>query len=174
MRISPEIYPYFRVTKMLLEPKLIERLADILEGIPVSHAVRPISEGHGASVLVYHSGRPASGSGPVAGESPLLEINFFENDLGATVMVHSALGMVELHGVDEIRLLEATEEAAFFSHSDEQVSMLTISSHGVIQVYMNVPQQLAEMDLADVSERDLRAAVALKVFGEHAEIFARD
>lgn len=164
---------------MLLEPKLIERLADILEGIPVSHAPKQPAEGHEASVLVFHSGRPKDGAGPVAGESPLLEINLFETDREATVMVHSALGMVELHGLDEIRILEATEEAAFFSHSasahgdahGEQVSMLTISSHGVIQVYMNVPQTLADMELTDVADHDLRAAVALKVFGEHAEVF---
>ncbi|MDP4198051.1 MAG: hypothetical protein Q8922_01325 [Bacteroidota bacterium] len=160
---------------MLLEPKLIERLADILEGIPVTHATggpsRLSSESREASVLVYHSGHSADGAGPVAGESPLLEINFFETDLGATVMVHSALGMVELHGVDEIRMLEATEEAAFFNHAGEQVSMLTISSHGVIQVYMNVAEMLATMDLSEIAERDLRAAVALKVFGEHAEVF---
>ena len=153
---------------MLIEPKLIERLADILEGIPVSHA-SPQS-GREASILVYHAGHVTDG--PVAGESPLLEISISEHDTDCSVMVNSALGMVELHGVDEVRLLEATEEAAFFSHAGEQqVSMLTISSRGVIQVYMNVSQNLEAMELGDISDRELRAAVALKVFGEQAEVF---
>lgn len=154
---------------MLLEPNLIERLADILEGIPVSHASAQNS-GREASILVYHSGHTTAG--PVAGESPLLEINFSETDSDCSVMVHSALGMVELHGVDEVRLLEPTEEAAFFSHAaGQQVSMLTLSSRGVIQVYMNVSQNLEAMELNDIADRDLRAAVALKVFSEQAEVF---
>jgi hypothetical protein len=153
---------------MLIEPKLIERLADILEGIPVSHASG--QTGREASILVYHAGHITDG--PVAGESPLLEISISETDSDCSVMVNSALGMVELHGVDEVRLLEATEEAAFFSHaSGQQVSMLTISSRGVIQVYMNVSQNLEAMELGDISDRDLRAAVALKVFSEQAEVF---
>jgi hypothetical protein len=162
---------------MLIEPKLIERLADILEGIPVSHASSQSSAqagGREASILVYHAGHITEG--PVAGESPLLEISISETDSDCSVMVNSALGMVELHGVDEVRLLEATEEAAFFSHGSrqagsQQVSMLTISSRGVIQVYMNVSKSLEAMELGDVSDRELRAAVALKVFSEQAEVF---
>ena len=154
---------------MLIEPKLIERLADILEGIPVTHASLQTSARE-VSILVYHAGHITDG--PVAGESPLLEIGISETDRDCSVMVNSALGMVELHGVDEVRLLEATEEAAFFSHAgSEQVSMLTISSRGVIQVYMNVSQNLEAMELGDISDRDLRAAVALKVFSEQAEVF---
>lgn len=160
---------------MLLTPELIERLADILEGIAVSHphtGSQSEPGTHESSILVYHSGRPQSGTGPLAGESPLLEIHCMESATDLCVTVTSALGVVELHAIDEIRLLEATEEAAFFSHDDAgRISMLTLSSRGVLQVYLNLPESLADAELSDISDRDLRAAVALKIFAENSDIF---
>ncbi len=165
---------------MLIRPELIDRLAETLEGIAMTHAGtvddrsstadRAMRE---ASVLVYHSGRPEAGvGGPVAGESPLLEITLSETDSSTSVIVNSALGMVELHGIDEIRLLEATEEAAFYSRETPgKLSILTISSRGVLQVYMNISESLLDAELADVADGDLRAAVALKIFSENAEVF---
>jgi hypothetical protein len=157
---------------MLIRPALIDRLAETLEGIAMTNA-GTTGQGHAreASVLVYHAGRPAAG-GPLAGESPLLEINLSESDSSATVIVNSALGMIELHGIDEIRLLEVTEEAAFYSReSPGKISVLTLSSRGVIQVYMNIAESLQDAELADIADSDLRAAVALKIFAENAEVF---
>ncbi len=87
-------------------------------------------------------------------------------------MASSALGIVELHAIDEIRLLEATEEAAFYSRPKTgRLSVLTVSSRGVMQVYMNVAESLLDSELTEVSDDDLRAAVALKIFAENAEIY---
>ena len=170
---------------MLIRPELIDRLAEILEGIPIagspSKGSGSPSKGGGqplnsplreASVLVYHSGRPKNGGGPLAGESPLLEINLVESDREVSVLVNSALGMVELHGLDEVRLLETTEEAAFYCHEiPGRLSLMTLSSHGVIQVYMNIDETLGTLELTEIADQDLRAAVALKIFSENAEVF---
>jgi hypothetical protein len=155
---------------MLIRPELIERLADILEGIAVSGASATNAASREATVLVYHAGG-AGGGAPVAGESPLLEINLTESDGEASVLVNSALGTVELRGIQEIRLLEATEEVAFYCRDSQRVSVMTLSSRGVIQVYMNIVEALRDMDLAAVADQDLRAAVALKIFDENAEVF---
>jgi hypothetical protein len=40
-----------------------------------------------------------------------------------------------------------------------------------LQVYMNIPRSVTETELADLDEKDLRAAVALKVFTENARVF---
>jgi len=153
---------------MLIRPELIDRLAETLEGIAMTSGSGSASRE--ASVLVYHAGAAANGA-PVAGESPLLEINLVETDAEASVLVNSALGTVELRGVQEIRLLEATEEAAFYCRSEGRVSVMTLSSRGVIQVYMNIAEALRDMDLGSVADQDLRAAVALKIFEENAEVF---
>ena len=162
---------------MLIKPELIERLADVLEGIPVTLANETSPQlRREAGILVYHSGRPQTvGSGPVAGESPLLDITLTETDAACSVLVNSALGMIELHDVDEIRLLESTEEAAFYSHQSAsgKVSLLTLSSRGVLQVYMNVAESLTDSDLSDLADEDLRAAVAMKIFQENAEVFRK-
>ncbi len=165
---------------MLLRKELVDRLADTLEGIAISnaHAASPSEEGRReASVLVYHSSGVDVG-GPVAGESPLLEINLAEGEDGTSVIVTSALGIAEMHGVEEIRLLAATEEAAFYAReagdSAGTVSMLTVSSRGALQVYMNVPESLGAMELSNVKDVDLRAAIALKIFAEHTEVFLED
>ena len=163
---------------MLIRPELIDRLADTLEGIPMVLSSAPFSGKtgesplHEASVLVYHSGRPQNGGGPLAGESPLLEILLVESAEEVSVLVNSALGMIELHGIDEIRLLESTEEAAFYCRKmPGSLSVLTLSSHGVIQVYMNIDESLGDLELSEIADGDLRAAVALKIFAENAEVF---
>lgn len=161
---------------MLIKPELIERLADTLEGIPVTLANETEPEvRREAGILVYHSGRPQTvGTGPLAGESPLLDITLMESDASCSVLVNSALGMIELHDVDEIRLLESTEEAAFYSRSAAgKLTMLTLSSRGIVQVYMNVAEALADRDLNDLRDEDLRAAVALKIFQENAEVYRK-
>lgn len=159
---------------MLLRPELIERLADTLEGIAMTHASMATTgtDAREASVLVYHS--TTGGGNPIAGESPLLEINLTEQNGDASILVNSALGMVELHGIDEVRLLEATEEAAFYRRdSHGSISVLTLSSRGVLQVYMNISESLRDAELGDVRDGDLRAAVALKIFSEGAEVFTK-
>ena len=159
---------------MLLRPELIERLADTIEGIAMTSA-RETGDGlREANVLIYHSTVIDSGA-PRAGESPLLEINLMETDSDACAVVTSALGIVELHGIEEIRLLAATEEAAFYTRpSPGKLSLLTLSSRGSIQVYMNISESLEGMELSDVSDEDLRAAVALKIFSEHTEVFRNE
>ncbi|HEX5315673.1 MAG TPA: hypothetical protein VFX22_03395 [Candidatus Kapabacteria bacterium] len=156
---------------MLIRTEFIDRLAETLEGMAVSNARETSPNQREASVLVY---RPSAADigGPVAGESPLLEINMIETGGSACVIVTSALGIAEMHGVNEVRLLAATEEAAFYSReTSSKISVLTVSSRGSIQVYMNIAESLADMELTDVNDDDLRAAVALKIFAEHAEIF---
>lgn len=162
---------------MLLRKELVDRLAETLEGIAVSAPDEAIPEDRReATVLVYHSSGVDVG-GPVAGESPLLEINLSESNGRASVVVTSALGIAEMHEVQEVRLLGATEEAAFYARkvgnpSSGTVSILTVSSRGALQVYMNVPESLAAMELTMVKDDDLRAAIALKIFAEHTEIFS--
>ncbi len=159
---------------MLLRPELIERLADTLEGIAVSDARETGLGTREANILIYRTAR-SEGGGPMAGESPLLEINLLEADGDACAVVTSALGIVELHGIEEIRLLAATEEAAFYSRpAPGKLSMLTLSSRGAIQVYMNISESLGPMELADVGDEDLRAAVAMKIFAEHTEVFRNE
>jgi hypothetical protein len=156
---------------MLIRTEFIDRLAETLEGIAMSNARETPPGLREASVLVYRSSGADIG-GPVAGESPLLEINLIESDGKACVVVTSALGIAEMHDIEEVRLLAATEEAAFYSHpSNEKTSVLTVSSRGSIQVYMNIAQSLADRELSEVTDDDLRAAVALKIFAEHTEVF---
>src|SRR5579872_1764111 len=127
---------------MLIRTEFIDRLAETLEGIAVSNARETTAGLREASVLVYRASGMDVG-GPVAGESPLLEINFIENEGTACVVVTSALGIAEMHGIDEVRLLEATEEAAFYSReASGKISLLTVSSRGSLQVYMNIAESL--------------------------------
>ncbi len=162
---------------MLIRTKLIDRLAETLEGIAVSNAhpaTQKPEDYHEANVLVYHSSGADVG-GPVAGESPLLEITLVETDGQVCVVVTSALGIAEMHAVEEVRLLDATEEAAFYSREGPgRISVLTVSSRGAIQAYMNIAESLAAMELSEVSDDDLRAAVALKIFAEHTEVFRNE
>jgi len=160
---------------MLIRPELIDRLAETLEGIAIVSAAETRDDVADASILIYHSGRPKDGAGPVAGESPLIEINLIESDEDTALVVSGALGIVEMHGVEEIRTLDATEEAAFYSReSPGKISVITLSSRGVIQAYLNVNESLIDTDFADVADDDLRAAVALKIFADNAEVFRRE
>jgi hypothetical protein len=190
LQASVTFRAYFRspyIEQMLLRPELIDRLAEVLEGIAMPVSEHTHGAGHiagsnerssivrrEASVLIYHTGRSdGAASAPRSGESPLLEINLIESDEDVSVLVASALGMVELHGIDEIRLLETTEEAAFYSRKiPGRLSVLTLSSNGVLQVYMNIDETLAGLELSEIADADLRAAVALKIFSENAEIFS--
>jgi len=152
--------------------ELIEALAETLEGIAVGTAEaspdRPATE---ASILLFHP-REAAATESRLREVPLLELNLFEHGERFSVILQSALGMIEMHDVDEIRLLELTNEAAFFSRNGSKLSLLTLSSHGVIQSYTNIEAALAERDLAEMEENELRAGVALKMFMENAQIFS--
>ena len=161
---------------MLIRPDLIERLADTLEGIAVSNAAQQSKpNAREASVLVYRSNATTGEAAPRAGEVPLLEINLMESDGEACAVVTSALGIVELHGIEEVRLLEATEEAAFYSRPKPgKLSFLTVSSRGAIQVYMNISESLEQVELSETSDEDLRAAVALKIFAEHTQVFRNE
>ncbi|HEY3874819.1 MAG TPA: hypothetical protein VGM92_05050 [Candidatus Kapabacteria bacterium] len=171
---------------MLLRPEFIERLAETLEGIAVSSAHTGPSARE-ASVLIYHRSNGGSGGAPRAGEIPLLEITLMESDQdgpssgndrssGETcAVVTSALGIVELHGIEEVRLLDATEEAAFYSRPKPGIlSFLTVSSRGAIQVYMNISESLEQVELSEASDEELRAAVALKIFAEHTQVFRNE
>jgi len=179
---------------MFIRPELIDRLADTLEGIAVSnvddhpstvddrsstvddrsYTAHEKRDGRlEANILIYHSGTAEGGR--LAGESPLLEINLIETDREASLLASSALGIVEFHAISEVRLLEATEEAAFYSRgAGGTISVLTVSSRCVMQVYTNISESLVDMELTDVSDDDLRAAVALKIFAENAEVFKAD
>ena len=137
---------------MLIRTEFIDRLADTLEGMAVSNAHETAMGQREANILVYRASGADVG-GPVAGESPLLEINLIEAAGKACVVVTSALGIAEMHAVQEVRLLAATEEAAFYSReSAGRISVLTVSSRGSIQVYMNIAESLAEMELSEVSD----------------------
>jgi hypothetical protein len=80
--------------------------------------------------------------------------------------------MVELHEVEEIRIAPSTREAAFLGRARSgKISMVTVSSRGVLQVYSNIARSVSKKELAEIGDEDLRAAVALKVFSEDARIF---
>jgi len=164
---------------MLIRPELIEAVAETLEGLaitaPKATSQGAIGEGSAvrseASILLFHP-RERGESKPTA-ETPLLEINFFETDERAMIIVHSALGMVEMHDIEEVRILDATREVAIFSRVQAmgKIDMLTISAQGVLQVYSNIARELEGRDLESLPEEDLRAAVALKVFTGGAKVF---
>ncbi len=150
---------------MLIQPDVLELLADTLEGIVVPSA----DNSHEATILLFHGEDKAL----TQAKTPLIELNLFEKDDEAMVIVHSALGMVELREVEEIRICDATEEIAIFARAIAgSVSVCTVSSRGVLQVYLNIPRSVTEKELADLDEKDLRAAVALKVFTENARVFS--
>ncbi len=163
-----------------MRKELIESLAETLEGIAVGVDRRRSNEGPNgtgpqeASILLFH---PRENNATKSAEStlrevPLLELNLFEVGEHFSVILQSALGMIEMHDVDEIRLLELTNEAAFLSRNGEKLSLLTLSSNGVIQSYMNISSSLADLEVQDMEESDLRAGVALKMFMENAQVFS--
>lgn len=148
---------------------LIESLAETLEGISVG--TNGNSSPTEASILLFHPREAATPESRLR-EVPLLELNLFESGERFSVILQSALGMIEMHDVDEIRLLDLTNEAAFLSRSGSKLSLLTLSSHGVIQSYTNIEASLVERELHEMDEADLRAGVALKMFMENAQVFS--
>lgn len=153
-----------------MRKELIDSLAETLEGIAVGGNEGPTGPQE-ASILLFHPRENNSSANPLR-EVPLLELNLFEVGDRFSIILQSALGMIEMHDVDEIRLLELTNEAAFFSRNGEKLSLLTLSSHGVIQSYMNIASSLADTELQDMNEADLRAGVALKMFMDNAQVFS--
>jgi hypothetical protein len=158
-----------------MRKELIESLAETLEGIAVGANEGPNGAGpQEASILLFH---PRESNSPRTAEStlretPLLELNLFEVGEHFSVILQSALGMIEMHEVDEIRLLDLTNEAAFLSRNGEKLSLMTLSSNGVIQSYINISSALADQEVVDMAESDLRAGVALKMFMENAQVFS--
>lgn len=162
-----------------MRKELIESLAETLEGIAVGmdrqgSDASPGAGPHEASILLFH---PRENNAARSAEStlrdvPLLELSLFEIGEHFSVILQSALGMIEMHDVDEIRLLELTNEAAFLSRNGDKLSLLTLSSTGVIQSYINISASLAELEVQDMEERDLRAGVALKMFMDNAQVFS--
>jgi hypothetical protein len=153
---------------MLFRKELIEALAETLEGIilPSSGATAKGSE---QTIVLFHTRDLAEQQ-----SQPILEIVLSESEQPC-VVIHSALGVMEFREVEEVRLSPSTEEAAFFMRSSAStVSVVTVSSRGVLQVYQNVPARVRERELAELEESDLRAAVALKIFTEGAQIFAQE
>jgi len=149
---------------MLFRKELIEALADTLEAI-----VLP-AQGAEQSIVLYHGGRAKADRSA----QPTLEIVCTDAQ-SPSIVIHSALGMMELRNVEEVRLSRSTEEAAFYLQSvPGAVSVVTVSSRGVLQSYQNVPARVRERELTELEEGDLRAAVALKIFAEAAEIFSHD
>jgi hypothetical protein len=158
-----------------MRKELIESLAETLEGIAVGANEGPNGAGpQEASILLFHprENNAARSAESTLREVPLLELNLFEVGEHFSVILQSALGMIEMHDVDEIRLLELTNEAAFLSRNGEKLSLLTLSSNGVIQTYMNISSSLADLEVQDMEESDLRAGVALKMFMENAQVFS--
>lgn len=155
-----------------MRKEMIESLADTLEGIAVAGTESTPAGPQEASILLFHPRENAQSAETTLREVPLLELNLFEVGERFSVILQSALGMIEMHDVDEIRLLDLTNEAAFLSRTGSKLSLLTVSSHGVIQSYINIAASLADVELQDMEEADLRAGVALKMFMENAQVFS--
>ena len=150
---------------MLIKQRLLDALSETLEGLAVG-APPSRKKKQEATVLLYAPGEKT------ARQTPVLEISLFESETGCTLIVNSALGMVELHEVEEVRVSPATREAAFFGRQRAgKMSMVTVSSRGVLQVYSNITRSVSKKELGDIGDEDLRAAVALKVFSDDARVF---
>jgi hypothetical protein len=150
---------------MLFRQKVVERIADALNGVAL-----PTKKSRGradASVLVFQrSGKTT--------DAPLVEISMTESDAASNVMIQSPLGIVELNDVEGVRLSEATREVAFFGKvRSGKMTMVTVSSAGVLQVYGNLSPSLGTKDLTKLAPEDLRAAIALKIFSESAAGFSK-
>lgn len=142
---------------MLFKQKTIDLVAETVEGIVVGAYAKP-SETE-ASILIFHPQKK--------GDSPLVEIVMTETPKRAKLMVQSSIGIVELSDVTEVRVSKPTREVAFFGKaSGGKITMLTVSSYGVLQVYSNVSPKLTKKDITDISGENLRAAIAMKIFSE--------
>ncbi len=150
---------------MLFRQKVVDSIADALEGIALAGKK---SRGRiDASVLVFQSKGKTT-------DAPLVEISMTESDEKSNVMIQSPLGLVELNDVEEVRLSEATREVAFFGKvRSGKMTLVTVSSAGVLQVYGNLAPSLGTKDLTKLAPEDLRAAIALKIFSESSAGFSK-
>ncbi len=88
------------------------------------------------------------------------------------MQVASALGIVELSAVEQVHVSAATRETAFIAKASAgKITMVTVSSSGILQVYSNIARSVASKDIAKLSTEELRAAIALKVFTEGGKKF---
>jgi hypothetical protein len=143
---------------MLFRKNVIEAVAEVLEGLHVSS---------GQSVLVYGGKR-------TSGDMPLVELTFGGGrGKPNSVQIASALGIVELSAVEQVHISVATREAAFIAKASGagKITMVTVSSSGILQVYSNIARSISSKDFAKISTDELRAAIALKVFTEGGKKF---
>ncbi|MDP4219294.1 MAG: hypothetical protein Q8916_02325 [Bacteroidota bacterium] len=141
---------------MLFRQKIVEGIADALDGVAL--AGKKMRGRTNASVLVFHPMGKST-------DAPLVEISLVESDAKSNVTIQSPLGLVELNEVEEVRLSESTREIAFFGKTrGGKLTMVTVSSAGVLQVYGNLSPSLGAKDLTMLAPEDLRAAIALKIF----------
>ncbi len=142
---------------MLFTQKKLTDLTDTLEGILIGAPKRGSLD---ARILIYH---------PEQKSVPVVDITLVEKLRGAKVIIQSPLGIVELADVEDVRFSKTTREAAFFGKvTGGRQTFITVSSYGVIQVYGSVKPSLGNKDIKDLSDDDLRAAVAMKIFGKRA------
>ncbi|HYM19495.1 MAG TPA: hypothetical protein VEW28_00660 [Candidatus Kapabacteria bacterium] len=136
---------------MLFRKKVIEAVAEVLEGVYMAPA----------RVLVF-GGKRASA------DMPLVEIALGGNSgRSESLAIQSALGIVELSEIEQVHVSPATREAAFIAKASAgKITMVTVSSSGILQVYSNIARSVASKDIAKLSTEELRAAIALKVFTE--------
>ena len=141
---------------MLFKQKLVDKIAEAIEGI----AVASTDAKSAGSVFVYHPQR--------RNDTPIVEITYSESeDEVCRVLIQSALGTCDLTDVRDVRISDATREVAFMTKErNGRLTMATVSSYGVMQVYSNISTKLAKKDVAKVAPDDLRAAIALKLFTE--------
>lgn len=138
---------------MLFKQKLVDRIAEAVEGIAVASPDAKV----GGSVLVYHPQR--------RNDTPVVEITYSEDESGCRVLIQSALGTCDLADVRDVLISDATREVAFLTKERSgRLTMATVSSYGVMQVYSDISPKLAKKDVGAVAPDDLRAAIALKLF----------
>jgi hypothetical protein len=143
---------------MLFRKNVISAVAEVLEGVHLAS---------GSSVLVYGGKRKT-------GDMPLVELTFADGrGKQPSVQIASALGIVELSAVEQVHVSPATREAAFIAKASGagKITMVTVSSSGILQVYSNISRSIASKDFAKISSDELRAAIALKVFTEGGKRF---
>src|SRR5579883_1538025 len=121
---------------MLFRKNVIGAISEALEGVLVGTS----------SVLVY-------GGKQKTGDMPLVEISFIDGrGKIPAVQVASALGIVELSAVEQVHVSAATRETAFIAKASAgKITMVTVSSSGILQVYSNIARSVASKDIAKLS-----------------------
>ncbi len=144
---------------MLFRKKVIEAIAEVLEGVIVAPE---------QAILVFGGGKRGTKN-----ELPLIELSYNEpRGKTATIQIASALGIVELSAVEQVHTSDATHEVAFIAKASAgKITMVTVSSSGILQVYSNIARSVASRDIVKLSTEELRAAIALKVFTEGGKKF---